>query len=619
MADNDSNSEGCCGKIGQLLKKIDYFGVTFLFRVNKADRFQSETGGFWFLMYCIIAVTYIAFAAYSYLSGVNFSVAVIDKSVNPSPVLNFGQNNFTFAVRLTFDNDTSISKHGLDNLINYYTNYVSITPDGKNKTSFAGRPCIREDFYQKADDPLFNRTKMEDFICFDNIANYSIYGIYTDPSLAYFEFNTFLNVSWVTENYTNVEAIFKANQFKLSMYYIETLYDVSDDVTPIFYSIESIYTYIDLPYFKRNNINYQQFVYDVDKNVFTPNFKNTTYMKLALKEEISVSIAERDSSTLDDKFNLAKFFLRAQNLQKIVKRSYQKIPEVLASMSGLLLNLLIGIGIVMTILNTFKAKQNVMNGILKYKDNIKDKNKETLSYLNDSFNDPKIKKIIEETYNKERIFKKASPDQDNDSMDFEVKKDEIFKETIPPKEEVNTKQVIDINIDNEVDKINLKERLYSINSDKESDSGRKKLPPPKNPFNINVSDICCLIFCCRSIKKKQLIYETSESKFNYYMDLITYMKKMQEIDIIKYLLLDTDTLNLMNFISKPSVSLTKSKIETKEYKKFFNINEEAIMLDEQNIDSLKRSYLKIISKPQITYLEKRILELFDLQIKEIMN
>jgi len=103
------------------------------------------------------------------------------------------------------------------------------------------------------------------------------------------------------------------------------------------------------------------------------------------------------------------------------------------------------------------------------------------------------------------------------------------------------------------------------------------------------------------------------------MDLITYMKKMQEIDIIKYLLLDTDTLNLMNFISKPSVSLTKSKIETKEYKKFFNINEEAIMLDEQNIDSLKRSYLKIISKPQITYLEKRILELFDLQIKEIMN
>ena len=103
------------------------------------------------------------------------------------------------------------------------------------------------------------------------------------------------------------------------------------------------------------------------------------------------------------------------------------------------------------------------------------------------------------------------------------------------------------------------------------------------------------------------------------MDLITYMKKMQEIDILKYLLLDTDTLNLMNFISKPSVSLTKSQIETKEYKKFFNINEDAIVMNESSIDSLKKSYLKIISKDKISYLEKRILELFDLQIREIIE
>jgi hypothetical protein len=103
------------------------------------------------------------------------------------------------------------------------------------------------------------------------------------------------------------------------------------------------------------------------------------------------------------------------------------------------------------------------------------------------------------------------------------------------------------------------------------------------------------------------------------MDLITYMKKMQEIDIIKYLLLDKDTLHLMNFISKPSVSLTKSKIETKEYKKFFNIEENAIELNQENVDSLKKSYINIITKPKISYLEKRILELFDLQIQEILN
>ena len=597
----EETGRGCCGKIGELLKKIDYFGVTFLFRINKNDKFRSETGGFWFLIYLTIAITYIGFTVISYFGGGNFNATIIDKSIFPSPRLNFGSNNFTFAVRITFDNDTGIEKSGsgLDKLINYYTNFVEFSPEGKNKLEFKGRPCTSEDFYQKADDPLFNRTNISEFICFNDIAKYDIFGIYTDPSLSYFEVNTFLNSSWVKDDYAKVQKIFKENQFKLSLYYIETLHDVSSSAKPIFYQIESIYTYLDINFIKRNNLNFQSFVYDLDENIITPNFKNTTYMKLYSKDDISVSISERDTSTIGDNLQLAKFFLKAINLQKIVKRSYQKIPEVLASISGLLVNLLIGIGIVMTLLNAFKAKQEVMHGILKYKENIKDKNKETLSYLNDSFNDPKIKKILDEAkISRQTIYSKDRKSSIND---------------------VNIKDKQD-DIDFEVEKVELKERLYSINSNSSMDEVKKSdIQTSKNPFNITVGDICCLICCCRSIKNKQQIYENSESKFNYYMDLITYMKKMQEIDIIKYLLLDIDTLNLMNFISKPSVSLTKSLIETKEYKKFFNINEDAVVLDEQNIDSMKKSYLKIISKPQISYLEKRILELFDLQIKEIMG
>ena len=98
------------------------------------------------------------------------------------------------------------------------------------------------------------------------------------------------------------------------------------------------------------------------------------------------------------------------------------------------------------------------------------------------------------------------------------------------------------------------------------------------------------------------------------------MKKMQEIDIIKYLLLDINTLNLMNFISKPSVSLSQSfEHETKEHKKFFDISEDAVELTEENLKVLKKSYLNIISKPRLSLLEKRILELFDKQIKDILN
>ena len=40
----------------------------------------------------------------------------------------------------------------------------------------------------------------------------------------------------------------------------------------------------------------------------------------------------------------------------------------------------------------------------------------------------------------------------------------------------------------------------------------------------------------------------------YYFDVFTYIKKIQEIDILKYLLLDKNQLTVFNLLSKPSVS-----------------------------------------------------------------
>ena len=42
---------------------------------------------------------------------------------------------------------------------------------------------------------------------------------------------------------------------------------------------------------------------------------------------------------------------------------------------------------------------------------------------------------------------------------------------------------------------------------------------------------------------------------NNYLDNVSYIKKMQEIDILKYLLLDKDQIKIFNFLSIPSISL----------------------------------------------------------------
>jgi hypothetical protein len=97
------------------------------------------------------------------------------------------------------------------------------------------------------------------------------------------------------------------------------------------------------------------------------------------------------------------------------------------------------------------------------------------------------------------------------------------------------------------------------------------------------------------------------------------MKKMQELDIIKYLLLDKNTLQLVNFISKPCISLGSKSLEDSEYKQFFETIENGKSVNHQNIDDLKKCYDNILAKKDISYLESRIIQLFDLQIEEIIN
>ena len=135
-----------------------------------------------------------------------------------------------------------------------------------------------------------------------------------------------------------------------------------DEKDAVFFQINTIYTYIDLSLFKRVNIDFQEFVYDLDKNLLTNNYKNQTYMKLVKTEEKAVSLLNRDESTISDKLGLVKFFIRSCNQQTIVRRSYQKVPDLLAGISGLLVNMLICIGFVLTLINQFKAKQSIMNG-----------------------------------------------------------------------------------------------------------------------------------------------------------------------------------------------------------------------------------------------------------------
>jgi hypothetical protein len=694
----------------EMIRNLDYFSVTFLFRIGKKPKYGSVLGGIAFIIFLITAILYTIVRFFDYISWADSKITYIEKSVNPAPPLNLKEMNFSYAVRLTFDNDTPLQNTEYSDLFILEQNYVHVNgSQNPEKDHSIPHKCTDNDFYNKTSDfPIFSKYNLSSFDCFEIKENYSLEGIYTDPINSYLEISLKISDKFFTD-YEKLKEIFVKESFKFTLYYIDIFNDVTEFNEPVFSKINSIYSYLDLSYFKRNNINFQKYVWGSDKNLFYNDYKHENYIKFFSNQEIMAPISDRLNYTRSDNKNMYKFIMKAINNVKIVRFSFVKIPDFLASLSGLLLNLLLVLTVIFNLFNYFDAKQNIISKIMKYKDFITKGHKKALDYLErkfinaekeiqekntkniqENYLSPNNKNSSKSKYNKNKnvdetdgdaynnykcndidINNKYNNDIDNYCNDFIKGKEEFFpvirskdsdnnsiKERLTirenqdfefDQEKNNKKEIINyINTSNSNDKITLKinnnqninnncdiikkktntsvndieieNNLESLNESlnseiyKNDDNSKEN-----NPYLLKISDFFCL--CCRSktIKKKINIFTNAEMKFNYNLDLVTYMKKMQEIEILKFLILDKDTIRLMNFIAKPSISFTNKEINDTEYDLFFSERKKINTLDENNIDNVKIAFDNILTKKKLKTVDKRILKLFKLQVEDLLN
>ena len=64
--------------------------------------------------------------------------------------------------------------------------------------------------------------------------------------------------------------------------------------------------------------------------------------------------------------------------------------------------------------------------------------------------------------------------------------------------------------------------------------------------------------CCKKDKhfqNKEILFEKGLERYLYNLDIFTYFTKTREIDILKHILLTLNQRALLDFLSKPSISL----------------------------------------------------------------
>ena len=149
-----------------------------------------------------------------------------------------------------------------------------------------------------------------------------------------------------------------------------------------------------------------------------------------------------------------------------------------------------------------------------------------------------------------------------------------------------------------------------------------KITKKKNNFSANVipnlhlnlMEIMITLFCpfliSKKLKKKNLLLKNGKKKFFENLDILTYLKNLQQIQVLNYILFEKYQINLIEFISKPCISLVneysnnnniKKKDENLEIEKFFEYYK--ILIKKKNKNNFEIKLNEIIENEMKNLLE----------------
>ena len=237
-------------------------------------------------------------------------------------------------------------------------------------------------------------------------------------------------------------------------------------------------------------------------------------------------------------------------------------------------------------------ENNIINSISSYNSNDKDfhiKNK------NNFF--PKINAYIYN--NKNKLKKKINLDNKNKLDNLKITEDNnngLKKE----KNKLNSELNISDNLTNK----NIKKKLLLVNNKDDENLGKL------TTLDYLIASYCNC--CSKKQKRRNYLLKKCEGKIHYYLDIYTYIKKMQEIDLLKYCLFDQNQLKLFKYLSTPPVKLSEKNIGI--YQEFEEQQINYSKIEKQKIDDLYNTYKEMAKKKDITFEDIKLMRLVNAEL-----
>ena len=199
------------------------------------------------------------------------------------------------------------------------------------------------------------------------------------------------------------------------------------------------------------------------------------------------------------------------------------------------------------------------------------------------------------------------------------KKKGILKSPNKKKSKSQNKKKTTLIIDNNFHKNELKktsEYLYDKMSEMTIDDTSNNKIKKKFIYRISTPQIIKSIYCsCFShkLKKKKKFYDLCKENINDYLDINNYIKSIQDINLLKYIIFDFDQLLLFNYLERKAVKLNDKK-ENKIYDRYKKKIESKWVYNRNESDEVYTTFKRICKKKQINFEDIKLIRLLNAEV-----
>ena len=605
------------------------------------------------ILFCILVITFGVYYFIPFVKRQNLNIIYYTMNIPKTEQIRFKDSKAAFAIGLDCETKGRFKAEDIFTLESTYINYIKELNGTyhKEKLPQSSHKCKYEDFYNNYNNS-FDYLKLKNYECLDSYEQ-NLEGIYSDQIFSYYEFSVNA-IKDTDETFNNIDEYLSENDCKLQIVYTDITIDLSNYKEPIKPFLNSFFIQINPTLFiKRNVFFMNQYLYDDDSIIAVvsgkeePNQKETLFSRY---EEYSLYIGlNREINRPASYNNYAKIYMRADLKKTDIRRTYQKITEFYADASSILVALYEFLIIIVSIINNFYAENSISKKLFifkgidnkyfninkkyqKIKELVSHSKKITIinnsrNHLNIATKDFRIKNIIETPEVKKEDFygKEPSTNRTQESKLYlstkrNTKKINSRRElTRKDNQKINNKQLkISINSQNLNNKeINIAEvnKLDTIEKDDEENISKKENKNVRYNFNlieIIVSLMCpCCIFGNLKIKND---FNDKATEFLYNkLDIIIYIRNIILLDILNDILLDDDKKQIVNFLSRPLLSLdekNQKEIDTE----FFYQN-----YLEKDFDLFYDRYLDLLDKSDKKNREKKLMNITKQKLEDLIS